>query len=106
MYRLHKVAADAEKRVVHIDRLKPFDMSRTTEQAEALRRFNGGDDEWAFVTAVLDHRELPDGRFEFLVRWDGSDESTWSSGHNLRRLTVLKEYAKTHKLSLAAVTRT
>jgi len=110
MYELHRVLATADRRVVHVGRLVPFDMALTTAGKEALRRYNDGDDmpaNYALVEEVLDHQRTPAGLYEFLVRWLGHPEPSWAAGHGLRRNDVFLAYLakQSVRIPFAAATR-
>ena len=82
---------------VHVERMKPFDMSRTTLAEQAQRQLPSS--EYLIVTGVDGHRmnELH-GQLEFCVRYYSGNRA-WRLYPDVQNLDVVKQYVAEHKLN-------
>jgi hypothetical protein len=80
----------------HVTRLRLIDMSRATVAEVAAHQLEAGS---AFVVAVLGHRVLDNGAYEFEIEWLGTERaSSWVPSTNVRLVTKVMEYCRTHGL--------
>jgi hypothetical protein len=82
--------------VVHVERLKPFDMSRTSVLEQAARQLPSRD--FGIVVAVDGHRmNEAHGLLEFCIRFY-SGYRAWQLFTSVAKLDVVKQYVAEHKL--------
>jgi hypothetical protein len=86
---------------VHVTRMRPFNMERTTEEEQVLHSLPEGQH---IVQDVLDHKWV-DGHLHVLVHWKGRLKgspfwATWQTGQSVRRVDVYKAYCSKHELPL------
>jgi len=82
---------------VHVERIKPFDMSRTSLEEQAERQLPSRD--FGIVVAVDAHRmNDTHGLFEFCVRFY-SGYRAWQLFSSVSNLDVVKAYVELHKLN-------
>ena len=71
-------------------------MSRATVAEVAAHQLEAGS---AFVVAVLGHRVLDSGAYEFEIEWLGTERSTsWVPSTNVRLVSKVVEYCRSHGL--------
>jgi transposase InsO family protein len=87
-YRLARLLTESETRVVHALRMVRFNMARTSEEREAMRRFGGGVD---VIKEIVGHTLRKDGGYDFTVTW-GDGDTTQQCGHSIQRTAAFKEY--------------
>jgi hypothetical protein len=90
VYTIQRVGGLEEN--VSVQRLKPFDMSRTTVTDELARLLNPGE---YIVEDILRHKISSTGEYRFDVKWQGIPElleGRWSEPASLRSVTKFKEY--------------
>jgi hypothetical protein len=82
---------------VHVERIKPFDMTRTTLEEQAQRQLPSRD--FGIVVGVDTHRmNDAHGLYEFLVRFY-SGYRAWQLFPHCQNLDVVKAYVAEHKLN-------
>ena len=79
---------------VHVSRMLPYDMSRSSANEEHQRKLPEG---YGVVTAI-ESGPREDGRFE--VRWAFLEGTTWEPAEALRYSTVFRLYCVSHGLGL------
>ena len=79
----------------HVSRLLQFDFSRATPSDLAEFQLSEGTD---LVKNILDHRQLANGSYEFLVEWTADPVPSWLGGLGLRRVIKAIDYCKLHGL--------
>ena len=90
VYRVHRTLAPNETSDVHVARLLRFNMRRTDDETEALRRFPSTSN-IGLARKIVNHGVSPDGSMYFSVEWhDGTTTEEPASG--IHRLNVFKEY--------------
>ena len=82
---------------VHVERLRPFNASRTS--IDALLSHNL-DSSYGIVSAILSHRTSASGALEFEVKWQDSTTS-FVDVKTLSKVTLFKDYVTQHGLTLA-----
>jgi transposase InsO family protein len=88
-------------RRVHVTRMRPFDMTRTTEEAEAVAAAPEGT---YIVKEILGH-EWRGNELAVLVWWKGypKAEATWQEASTLGAILVYQLYCELHTLPVAGV---
>jgi hypothetical protein len=82
---------------VHVERMKPFDMSRTSLTEQADRQLPSRD--FGIVVAVDSHRmNDAHGLYEFCIRFY-SGYRAWQLYPQVEKLDVVKEYVAKHQLN-------
>jgi hypothetical protein len=82
---------------VHVSRLRPF--NDVTASAAELTEYHLDVGSWV-AEAVLGHRQLQDGSYEFQMRWHGTDKITWTIDTDVDKLTLVKEYCIANSVPL------
>ena len=85
----------------HVSRLRPFDMSRSSEETEARRQLAEG---YELVKDVTSHRETDDEGLELEVVW-ANGVTAWAPASDLVKNRHAKDYASKNGLKLKAVTK-
>ena len=82
---------------VHVERMKPFDMSRTTIEEQAQRQLPSRD---MLIVSGVDGHRMNDclGLLEFCIRFY-SGVRQWKLYPEVRNLDVVKQYVAEHKLN-------
>ena len=78
----------------HVNNLRPFDMSRSTPEAEQLRLL---DADVYVVKSILAHRSRGH-HLDVLVKYKGYEDPEWQDITPLRQVDVFKTYVVAHGL--------
>ena len=91
-----------ERTSVAADRLRRFDISRTSTGDEEVRV--RGPDHYV-VEAIVSHQLRAPGEYDFFVLWKGYDEVSPGVLCDLNKLPLFRQYCKAHGISKAAISR-
>lgn len=81
--------------LMHARRLLPFNMQRSSVEAELDRHRDP--ERHFYVEAIKGHRRTPKG-WEFLVKYRDFPDPSWQPASDLRKLTAFKQYCEAMKL--------
>ena len=97
-YRCRDLVQGIEYEAIHVERLKPFDMSRTSLEAQAARQLQSRD--YDIVVAVDGHRmNEVHGHFEFCIRFY-SGYRAWQLYPDVCKLDIIVKYVAEHSLDV------